>query len=527
MATGEFNLLDEKWIMVLNRSGTPMEMSLIDVFRYAHEIKRIAGELPTQDVAVMRLLLAVLYSVFTRADVNGNPVKLNDEIAAIDRWSEMWELGSFPMAPLQKYLEHYRERFFLFHDVTPFYQVADLDKGTDYTASKLMGDLSESDNKARLFAVRTGNAKASLSYAESARWLLYLNAYDDSSGKPSVPKQGLPSPGVGWLGKLGVVFASGNNLFETLMLNFALNDGRYRAGLAVWENGVRSDERVIVPLPDTLAELLTIQSRRIMLQREGQYVVGYRLLGGDVFDEENAFIEPMTLWRKYKNEDKYNPRQHDSNKSFWRDFPALAVKSESGSKRPGVVDWIAVLKNNDVLARNNLEFETACVSYGDKNSSVADVFNDSLIVNASLLKTIGAEWTGRIEIEIGKTEEFVNALRDFARDIARAAGGENLSGADYARSTAYFEMDEPFRLWLAGIDPAVDDMETKILEWRNTARSIVRDIAKELLANTGESALVGRYVSIGKESNKVLINAPIAHMKFMGRIKRINNGGRN
>ncbi|MEN6584207.1 MAG: type I-E CRISPR-associated protein Cse1/CasA [Armatimonadota bacterium] len=527
MATGEFNLLDEKWIMVLDRSGTPLEMSLIDVFRYAHEIKRIAGELPTQDVAVMRLLLAVLYSVFTRADLDGNHAPLDDETEALNRWSEMWEWGSFSMAPLQKYLEHYRERFFLFHEAAPFYQVADLDRGTDYTASKLMGDLSESGNKVRLFATRTGNAKASLSYAESARWLLYLNAYDDTSSKPSVRGQNMPSVGAGWLGKLGLVFASGNNLFETLMLNFVLDGERYKVGQPVWENGVRKEERMNIAQPDTLAELLTIQSRRIQLQRKGKSVVRYRLLGGDVFDKENAFIEPMTLWRKDKNEDKYNPRRHDPDKSFWRDFPALAVKSESRSKRPGVVDWIAFLKNNGVLTHKNVEFQTASVYYGDKDFFVDDVFSDSVVVNASLLTRIGAEWVGRIENEIGHTEEFVRALYDFAKDIEKSVGGENLSGADYARSTAYFEMDEPFRLWLAGIDPAVDDMETKILEWRNTARSIVRDIAKEILASTGESALVGRYVSIGKESNKVLINAPIAHMKFIGRIKRINNGGRN
>ncbi len=50
--------------------------------------------------------------------------------------------------------------------------------------------------------------------------MLYLNGYDDTSAKPK--EKGLPSPGTGWLGKLGLIYADGNNLFETLMLNLVL-----------------------------------------------------------------------------------------------------------------------------------------------------------------------------------------------------------------------------------------------------------------------------------------------------------------
>ena len=40
----------------------------------------------------------------------------------------------------------------------------------------------------------------------------------------------------------------------------------------------------------------------------GAYVIGYFLIGGDFFAKENAFVEPMTVWRTpSKASDPYNP----------------------------------------------------------------------------------------------------------------------------------------------------------------------------------------------------------------------------
>ena len=62
MADGEklFNLIDEPWILVRKNSGETTEVSLLDALTHAHEYDALAGELPTQDVAILRLMLAVL-----------------------------------------------------------------------------------------------------------------------------------------------------------------------------------------------------------------------------------------------------------------------------------------------------------------------------------------------------------------------------------------------------------------------------------------------------------------------------------
>ena len=85
----EFNLLEEPWIRVRTPECTLKEVSLTDALLHAHEYAGLAGELPTQDVAVLRLLLAVLQTVFYRVDPEGNPSPLEDEEEAIDRWGQL------------------------------------------------------------------------------------------------------------------------------------------------------------------------------------------------------------------------------------------------------------------------------------------------------------------------------------------------------------------------------------------------------------------------------------------------------
>ena len=126
MPDKEFNLLHEPWILVMAPNGMTEEVSLLELFRRASEWRGLAGELPTQDVAVLRLLLAILHAVFGRCDINGNYSPLSTPEAAQKRWQSIWALGEFPIKAIEDYLLHLdaKERFWLFHPQYPFYQVA-------------------------------------------------------------------------------------------------------------------------------------------------------------------------------------------------------------------------------------------------------------------------------------------------------------------------------------------------------------------------------------------------------------------
>lgn len=69
---GRFNLLDEKWIpVIVDDKGRRELASLLDVFKEAPNYRSLAGDMATQDFAVFRLLLAVLHTVFSRVDAQG------------------------------------------------------------------------------------------------------------------------------------------------------------------------------------------------------------------------------------------------------------------------------------------------------------------------------------------------------------------------------------------------------------------------------------------------------------------------
>ena len=57
METMEFNLLRERWVRVRTQDCTVQEVSLTDALLHAHAYVDLAGEMPTQDAAMLVLLL--------------------------------------------------------------------------------------------------------------------------------------------------------------------------------------------------------------------------------------------------------------------------------------------------------------------------------------------------------------------------------------------------------------------------------------------------------------------------------------
>lgn len=534
----EFNLLDEKWILVRKSDCTVDELSLTDALLKSHEYVELAGELPTQNVSILRLMLAVLHTVFSRYSPQGEPSPLYDSDDAEYRWKELWNAGRLPEKPIRDYLASVHDRFWLFHPDRPFYQTEAAKIGTEYTASKLNGAVSESGNKIRLFCGCTGVQKSELSYSEAARWLLYVNNYDDTSSKPK--GKNLPSPGAGWLGKLGLITIWGNNLFETLVYNLILLNHKrnfsevWGPECPAWEPDVpNTAERAEIPMPDNLSELYTLQSRRLWLNRDdNEKVIGYNLLGGDFFEKVDAFIEPMTVWSKVKGNErageKFQPRRHDSSVQMWREF-SYAFETAEGSHIPGVVLWTKYIKQMLPKSRKLISFSIASVQYGDKDFFVNDVFSDSLTFHTDLLTEIGEHWRAKITDEIKKCDESAAALRFLAKDIELAAGSAEdtvlkRAVVERAREQYYYEIDLPFRNWLERIDPnweIVSEQEEQALrEWHETAKRIALRIGQELVESAGTAAIVGRAVK-DKNDKERYYSAPDAYRYFKVKLNEI------
>lgn len=541
MADKEFNLLDEKWIRVIDDKCSVSEVSLKELFSNAHLYKDLCGELPTQDFAILRLLLAVLHTVFSRYDTNGEENPLEDPDDALDRWSELWESKKFPDKPILDYLESQRENFYLFHPERPFYQAEHAKVGTEYTAPKLNGALSESSNKVRLFQCASGQAKELLTFSEAARWLINVNAFDDTSAKPSSEskKRGikLPSVGAGWLGKLGLICLLGKNLFETLMLNLVLlnsDDELFEDEKPVWEQETFPDkERVKIIMPDNLSQLYTLQSRRLFLKREGKGVAGYYLLGGDFFDKENAFIEPMTVWKNTDNKqkDEYVPKRHNSAKQFWNDFSSL-VRNDDKYQQPGVISWINFLEDKNILTEDLLNIKIAAVEYGDKDFFIENTFSDSLQFHSGLIMEMNSTWQTMIQHCIDFCDEISKKIWTFAKDVNRASGGDFIPeedkcsakvAAQKAKSDFYNRIDVPFRKWLCELDPTVDIASEKETEWRKRCVDIALKLGEEMIADVPSSAIFGKVKSDDSDKKTKPISVANAYKWFVIGLTKAKN----
>ena len=524
--------MDEGWICVIGHDCVSQQVSLKDALLKAHTFADLAGELPTQDVAILRLLLAVLHTVFSRVDEQGDDNPLETEVDAIRRWNALWKMGSFPEKPIRDYFDAWHERFWLFHPERPFYQVNDAAVGTAYTVAKLDGELSESNNKVKLFPVQTGDSRIRMDYAEATRWLIYQNAFDDNSSKPK--GKSLPAPGIGWLGKLGLILAVGNNLFETLMLNLALLDDDRQLwpeeNLPVWElNTPRTQERAEIAMPGNQAELLTLQSRRLMLQRENGYVIGYSLLGGDFFSKEDSISEMMTIWslRENKNTKQpqfFQPKRHNPEHLIWQEFNAIITGN--GTRRPGVVTWLTTLQAANCLPpRQMMRFRIASVQYGNSDYFATDAFSDELAMHANLLSELGAAWRKLIEEEIERCEECAKCVAWFSVNLERARGDRNGGHQRQAKACLHALIDLPFRTWLAELDAGMspEERDKAIFSWRTRARAIALKLGEEMIAGIDNNTFAGRMVKEKKNGKDVEYHysAPEAYISFRAGIYKI------
>lgn len=547
----EFNLLDEPWIRVMTEDCTVVERSLMQVLLNSHQYQRLADELPTQDMALLRLLLAILQTVFYRVDPEGEDDPIEDRAAAIRRWQALWNAGRFPVQPIRTYLETWKDRFWLFHPEHPFYQVPAAAVGTKFKASKLNGELSESAHKMRLFPLRDGEEKETLSYAEAARWLVTLIGFDDSA---STKKE--TGTGTGWLGDRVNVYAIGENLFETLMLNLVfLKDGRYvwAENIPAWEQPTMTTaKKREIPLPDNQAELLTLQSRRLILSREENRVTGFSSTGGDFFGKKgrvNAFSEQMILWRAGKTPKnavpQFVPASVDPWRQMWRDFEVILGRRED-THIPGVVAWLTELRRKNVIPRKYVHIASVGVTYDSKKGSIADIISDHLDFQMSLLDAAGELWIVLVGGEIHLIDKVARTLGALAEGLYLAQGGQ-LDGAgkkarqsqrDEGMRLLYAAVDLPFREWLAHIGAQHgDDENTRAQEqqcWRSIVFRIADNLGREMIRDAGTAAFTGRWIvnemaetngrfftKTNGERKSVFYSSPTEYNRYLNNLKSL------
>lgn len=502
----EYNLLTEPWIIVSGLNGSiPEKVSLCELFRRAHEFKGLCGECETQNIALIRLCLAVLTAVISRYDEDGDEAVLEDEVDAMNRWSTWWNAKELPFDLISHYLDLYRDRFNLFDEKYPFYQDAETGRelqeeyktkpakkdisevAKNYlNAGKLIGDLSESGNKVRLFK---STAQTVLEPDEAARWIVNFMNTDDKSEKKPTPKN------CGFLGEIGCVSVEGDNLFETFMLNLVLTDQYAYKETPVWEtDDMIGANRVLSP--QSLSELYTFQSRRLFLDVQEGKIVGFKSKAGNCVEALPLF-EPMTMWRIKDSERK--PRKHDSAASLWRNFSLLVSDSNENAK-PNIVRWLSLLINENILPESYcIKFRSVGIEYGSMQSSIANVFDDSVSFSALILNQKNEACRNSIDRQLEITKKWAEVYARLVSKLFLAAGGDkgergkNLTEQKAeGRAELYAVLDLPFRVWLTKVGTVYKTAEEIGNSWWDTLKGFGRRLSEERLRNISDGALFGR-----------------------------------
>ena len=535
MKNPEYNLLDEPWIPVRLLDGTIADVGLLELLRRTTDIADLACELPTQSIAIQRLVLAIAYRVAPPRDARD--------------WVRQWDEGA-PTDQMIEYLERWRDRFFLFGGRFPFMQVADLRTAKDAVSGleKLIADVP---NGEQFFTTRHGRALACIPPSEAARWLVHAQAYDPSGIRSgavgdSQVKGGKGYPiGPSWCGHLGLVWLKGKDLDETLVLNLIPADAAELRGVesstewgaCSWEvseaeSAVRGDYSLLdpsgTPRDISIPRLLTWHSRRIRLVGNREGVTGVVLAQGDKLAPQQMHrYEPQSLWRystpqskKFK-QDVYMPRKFEAGRALWRNLPGTlpTVTTVQGVDKQPKQEFLPSATLSFHYQLDNASIETTYpkvmriqavgVSYGPQEATFEDIYSDELTLSVAVMRVEREDLSAEIDRQVRLTEEIARHVGNLAANLARAAGESGEGAGDGARDRAkelfFSAVNTDFRTWLTQVDGRESARDAG-RRWERSLRQHAMDVQAVLVRDASSAAIIGRdtgrgYMSIGIAEN--------------------------
>ena len=445
----KYNLCDEPWILLMGKNGQTKAVGLEKAFLNLQEYLSFAGEIRLQDTAMLRLFSAISVTMIYRLDVSGKEDFTTDKNRLMNRFATIWELGKFPEEMVKGYFEKWRDRFYLIGGNHPFYQVPETaaqveikNKGkkseeilyklpdangiykvmNKKPVASLNGTILDSNNKIAAYADTAAEGKQFMTLAEAARWLLWYMAYADCGTKSPgkwASQMTFPSSGI-------LVFPTGNNLFETVMLNSVLlkeGEKPYDFVMPVWEREpsvIVQDDPYGNSAPQNLPEVYTQQSRRVILRCLEDKVTDAYVIAGDRYAVPNAFIEPMFLWKKDQSDKSgstFVTVKYDV-ASSWNNLRNVLISS--GTSRS--VRWIRRLEDEEILEDRNIPFLMTGITYGSMQSSVDKMVSDEVIVNAQFFAD---------DLKKDDMEKAIGIINDLAKEFYKFGGNlETAEGAD-------------------------------------------------------------------------------------------------
>jgi CRISPR system Cascade subunit CasA len=322
-----FNLLDEPWLPVRYLNGNTRDVGLIRLFADARQIATLADTAPPNLIAHHRLLLAILHRALTRHSDNWK-----------NRDRALWFEQGLPEKAVIDYLEHWRERFWLFHPENPFMQAAVLndlsatrEKQKPWTQISLA---SASGNAPAVFDHACDSTPTATTASTAIRMLLGFLQFTPGGLVKIIRSSDKAGP----LANTAAVVPLGDSLEQTLCL--ALHPAQVQQeDLPTWERPAPKEQHLAEePLPASGPnDRYTRLTRAVLLLPEEDGSIQWlRFAAGCALLESEDATDPMSSYRAGSN-DKMIRVSFREGRAFWRDLPALLPDDTAREALPAAV----------------------------------------------------------------------------------------------------------------------------------------------------------------------------------------------
>lgn len=478
-----FNLIENSWVRVFDDDNHISELSLRDTLLQSNTIHELADNSPLVNIAVLRLLLAIIHAAAWRDD------DMDDKR---EKWVHWWNAGSLPLNDIDAYLQKWHHRFDLFDEQYPFMQTGGLEMKEASPLSRLA---FEENNTTGLFAYPENPIWENPTSAQAARLLLATQAFALGFGKSSKAKINdveiePPYTADAPLLRGLTVWLTGNTLLETLLLNLTPFDpDDFPDDAPSWEldapdelrDKLINKKRRTVP-PRGVMDCFSWQSRLLRLipeNEKGQIVVhnAYFTQGRSIDDK--AHFDPMKVYMATKKEGFFALALSEQ-KAAWRDASSLFYTPSTGHPCAAVVE-IGLQVNLKTVCRSHL-YRIHTVGIATQPGKAGKFLlwrHDRMPAPVSLLNDENG--ASRIHLATDEADDMANQLymrfkkvaqlfdtpntgREGAKDPNPDAVAKIIDAFD-PRRDFWTRLETPFYTYLTAL---VNNPENAIEQWRDT-----------------------------------------------------------
>jgi CRISPR system Cascade subunit CasA len=470
-----FNLVTEPWIPCVDLAGKYQELGLWNVVQRAHELREISDPSPLATVALHRLLIAVLHRAL-------------DGPADHAAWRELWQARRLPSTETQIYLSKWSDRWDLFHEEYPFFQVGGfqtVDNNGDATEPVPVARLSVEravGNNSVLFDHSEDAAPSPMTPAQAARALLATQAFALCGGQGPSSNLFGKHPYTSHATQVGgvAVLLRGSNLAETLLLNLLPYDAsrpisRRDGDRPVWERtAAREPGETHV---DGYLDYLTLRSRFIRLlpsgaPSEAMVTHAYVAPGLSLPSGDSAPVNPLWFYRLDPKKGPM-PVALRVDRAIWRDSSTLFAMPSQPHSFDGRPQALRLARSRKVSRLLGADARLMVTCYGlanDKGKALAWRREElpapvRLLDDPDLVEIVTAG-VADTELAAGALRK---ALRSFAYRLLETEGKDpdpkdvgRLSHRMEAKAGFWSELDEPFLRFLRELD---QDPEASLRAW--------------------------------------------------------------